>query len=201
MLIVVICGVAVAAHGATSITEPTGNPYQVPLDAQGNVVPFTVVAKGFPPNSNVFVMQCDGRHPSDPNWSPDRDCDSGTSPPPAIADASGTVRFDAANPNRRLVVVKGPSPQGIFNCVPQGTKAPNNLVRSFTTCQIRVSTNNAQPTADQVFVPIVFGSRGSSSSSSSSNTWKVVVVAVAVVVLLAIGGGLLLVRRRAADRA
>ena len=60
-----------------TITEPHGNPYHVKLDAQGQPVPFTITAAGFPAGSLVYVEQCDPQPPSATNWAPTRDCDIG----------------------------------------------------------------------------------------------------------------------------
>src|SRR6478672_6473565 len=84
---------APAAGAATAITQPTENPYHVALDAQGKPEPFTVVASGFPLRTAVFVEQCNGRSPSDPNWSPTVDCDIASSQAPVYADSKGIARF------------------------------------------------------------------------------------------------------------
>jgi hypothetical protein len=177
--------VVAPAFAATRVVEPTASPYHVAMDANGAPIPFTVAASGFQPDANVFAEQCDGRVPSDPNWSPTRDCDAGSAPGPVSADTSGTARFDAANPNRRILFFVGASPEGIFNCVPQGAPEPTNQLRNFSNCQIRVSTNNAQSTADQVFLPIVFGGSATTSSSGSSKVGLVLGVVGAVVIAAA----------------
>jgi len=193
LTVLIVFGMAAVAGAETKIVEPTDRPYHVKLDAKGNPVPFTVVASGFTPNANVFIIQCDGRAASEPFWSPGRDCDAGTAPGPVTADAHGVARFDAANPNQRVLLSVGQSPESVFNCMPPGTKPPSNQLRTFTTCQLRVSTNNAQATQDQVFFPIVFGG---SSSGGSSDGWKVAVIVCGAVILLTVGVVLLLVRRR-----
>jgi hypothetical protein len=183
------------AVAATRIVEPTTNPYHVTLDASGAPQPFTVAASGFPADANVFAEQCDGRATSDPNWSPTRDCDAGSAPGPVSADSTGTAKFDATNPNRRILVFLGPSPQSIFNCLAPGAPDPKNQLRNFTTCQIRVSTNNAQATADQVFLPIVFGASAAKSSNGESKL--PVVLAVVGVLLIAAIAAFVLARSRA----
>src|SRR5579871_4964491 len=92
-----------AAAAATAIVTPSENPYHAQLDSHGNVVPFTVVATGFQPGANVFAEICNGRVPSDPNWRPQVDCDLGSAPPPAIADAHGKVTFTAGDPNSQIL--------------------------------------------------------------------------------------------------
>jgi hypothetical protein len=189
----IVLAVGASAGAETKIVEPTAHPYHVQLDDKGNPIAFTVVASGFTPNANVFIIQCDGRAASDPFWSPGRDCDAGTAPGAVSADAHGVAHFDAANPNQRVLLSVGQSPESIFNCVPAGAEPPSNGLRNFTTCQLRVSTNNAQATDDQVFLPIEFGG---SSSGGSSDGWKVAVVVGGAVVLLIVLAVLLLTRRR-----
>ncbi len=155
---VTLAGVVVTAGtagAATSITAPTGNPFVVPKDAGGNPVPFTVSAAGFAATSNVFIEQCDGVAPTVVGWDPTTNCDLGSSPAAALADASGNVTFDMADVNHALHPFKGASPQGLFNCLSLYDPSPNNGLTDYRTCKLRVSTNNSAATADQVFLPIV----------------------------------------------
>jgi len=182
----------VGAGAASSITEPSANPSPVTFDAAGKPLPVTVVATGFPAGHQVFVEQCNGRAPTSPKWSVSLDCDNGSAPAPAIVGADGTVRFPATDHNHAFVPFVGPSPSLLFNCLRPGDPLPNNGLNSYTTCQIRVSSNNTQATEDQVFHPIVFGTGTGSGSSSSS-----VPIAVAVgLVLVAVVGGVVWARRR-----
>jgi hypothetical protein len=175
------------AAAATSITEPTGKPFPVSLDAGGNPVPFTVAAAGFPFRTPVFVEQCNGRPPSAPNWSPTIDCDLASAQAPVNADAKGAVRFPASDPALVLKAFSGPSPQGLFNCLSPGAPSPDNGLPDFENCQIRVASNPTHATADQVFLPIVLGasasatSSRSSSSSSSTALWLGLAALVAVI--------------------
>lgn len=191
------------ADAATVIAEPSANPYHVPLDARGRPMPFTVAVSGFPAGSLVYVEQCDAQPPSATNWAPTRNCDIGTSPAAAIADASGRVRFAADDPNHSFQPFIGLGPESLFNCLTAGSAAAKNGLPEYRSCQIRVSSNNSQSTADQVFLPIVFGnasgSSGAQSRSSSSDSPTILIVV--VVVLLALAGAALalgLRRRRAA---
>jgi len=106
-------------------------------------VAFTIVATGFRPGASVYVEQCDGTSPQSPNWSPADHCDNGTAPSPVYADGSGRATFDAHDRNHKFTPFVGASPQGLFTC---GT--PGN-------CTVRVSTNNASATDDQVFFAVV----------------------------------------------
>jgi hypothetical protein len=178
------------ALAAPAITQPTANPYHVVLDAQGRPVPFTVVASGFPFRTAVFVEQCNGRSPNAPNWSPTVDCDIASAQAPVYADSHGVARFVASRSQVVLRAFSGPSPQGLFNCIPPRAKSSNNGLPDFRACQIRVSSSPTQITADQVFLPIVLGASGSTSSNSSNPAlWitlgvlAVFVVAVAVVLI------------------
>jgi hypothetical protein len=196
--------VSVAA-AATSITEPTGNPFRVTLDAGGKPVPFTVTASGFPFRTPVFVEQCNGRAPSAPNWSPTIDCDIASSQAPVNADAKGVARFPASDPALVFKVFSGASPQGLFNCLPPGAPSPKNGLPDFENCQIRVASNPTHATDDQVFLPMVLGASAaakssSSSSGSSSNTALWVGLIVLIVVLVAAAGVWIWRRPRAVSR-
>lgn len=150
-------GMVVAALGASpafavTITEPSGNNVQVTLDAQKYAAPFTVTAAGFEPYENVFIEQCNGRPPAAADWTPTLDCDLGSAPAAAVADAGGKVTFAATDPNHAPFLFVGPSPQELFNCLsPKGT-SPGNGSEDYRNCQIRVSTSNAAATDDQVFL-------------------------------------------------
>jgi hypothetical protein len=174
------------ASGAasTSITEPSGHTYHVEFDAGGKPLPVTVVATGFPPGRQVFLEQCNGRAPGEPRWSPTLDCDSGNAPAPAIADLGGTARFSKDDPNRVFAPVLGASPSRLFNCIAPHATPPGNGLTSYTTCQLRVSTNNAQQTDDQVFRSIDFGPGGSGGGSGAA-------VAVGVIGALIVLGGVI----------
>lgn len=184
-----------AAGAATSITQPTGNPYHVALDANGKPVPFTVVASGFPFRTPVFAEECDDRPPTAPNWSPTIDCDLASGQAPVNADAKGDARFDAADPSLVLHLFSGASPQGLFNCLAPNAASPKNGLPDFHACQIRVSSNPTRLTADQTFLPIVLGASGAASSSSSSShaaLW----VGLGAVVVIGAGVGVVMARRR-----
>jgi hypothetical protein len=143
------------AGAATSITTPSTNPFVVPGDAGGIPQAFTVSATGFSAGVNVFIEQCDGVSPTAQGWDPTINCDLGTSPAAAIADGTGSVTFDVADLNHKFTPFKGPSPQGIFNCLSLNDPSPANGLPDHRLCKIRVSTNNSASTADQVFLPLV----------------------------------------------
>jgi hypothetical protein len=156
--------------GAAQIIEPASQPFVVPSDKNGNPVAFTITATGFASHQAVFVEQCDGKPPTSPQWQPSANCDGGSSPAPVFADPSGRATFDKNDPNHRFVPFVGDSPQGLFSCPAPGT------------CTIRVSSNNASATADQVFLAIRLptphgppaahtnsSSGGASASPSSTN--------------------------------
>jgi hypothetical protein len=148
--VVVLDGVAFAA----TITQPTGNPFVVPGDANGNPLPFTIVATGYTAGSQVFVEQCDGVLPTAPGWSPTIDCDNGTSPAAAIASANGTATFSANDLNHAFHPFKNDSPSGQFNCLSPNDPSPNNGLTDYRNCRVRVSSNNAAVTSDQAFLLI-----------------------------------------------
>jgi len=208
VVLVAFSPMAGRADAVTTISQPRGNPYHVQLDAQGRPVPFTIAVAGFPAGSLVYVEQCDAQPTGAPNWAPTRDCDIGTSPAAAIVDPSGNARFEAGDRNHSFQPFVGLGPEGLFSCLTPGAAAAKNGLPEYRSCQIRVSSNNNESTADQVFMPIVFGpgtasaaAAHSGSSSSSSTTGLVIGV---LVVLLGVAGAALtlgLRRRRAARSA
>ena len=60
--------------------------------------------------------------------------------------------FSATDPNQAFRPFKGESPQQLFNCLAPGQAAPNNGLKNYTNCQVRVSSNNTAVTADQAFL-------------------------------------------------
>ena len=97
-----------------------------------------------------------------------------------FAPASGTVEFGKDDLNHRFTPILGLSPQGGFACFT--TSAPNGIPH-FDTCKVRISTNNTQPTKDQLFLELVLpGHAGVQASSSSSGTSPIVFVAIGVLV-------------------
>jgi hypothetical protein len=143
---------AAPALAATAVTEPSDQPVRVGVDPQGYPAPVTVVARGFEPYTSVFIEQCNGRGPNDDHWQPGVDCDLGSAPAAAIADANGVVTFAATDRNHAFRPFFGASPQRSFNCIGASSASPKNELEDFRDCQIRISTNNASATDDQVFV-------------------------------------------------
>lgn len=191
VVVVLLVATGVAAAGASpKIVEPSANPVVVQPAAGGKLQPFTIRVSGFQPGEQVYIEQCDGVAITDPHWTPTVDCDIGTSPAPVFTPSSGIVVFGKDDLNHRLVPFRGSSPQGEFSCFGATAQKGNP---NFGTCKIRISTNNTQPTKDQLFLELVLaghaGSSGSSSgsgsgSSSSGATIALIVVGVAVVLLL-----------------
>jgi hypothetical protein len=152
--VVVLAGVFVllaVGAGAATITQPKG-PYAVAADSKGNPAAFVVVASGFPAGANIYAEQCDGNPPTTPQWSPTINCDLGSAPPPAIADGNGLATFDGQS---MFQPVAGVSPQHLFNCIASGTTPPKNRLKTYTNCQLRVSSNNSTSTPDQTFITLV----------------------------------------------
>jgi hypothetical protein len=163
---VAVVALVVCAPGgfaaAAVITEPAG-----PFAVGGGPAAFRVVAQGFAPDANVFVEQCDGVPVSQAGWSPTIDCDLGSSPPPASADAIGVATFDGS---KIFQPFQGESPQSLFNCLSAHQAAPANRLRSYTNCQIRVSTNNASATTDQTLIAIVLPPPGTPGPKVTTTT-------------------------------
>jgi hypothetical protein len=178
VLFVVSAGTAAAA--APKIVKPSESPFIVQAAAGGKLQPFTIRASGFQPGQQVYVEQCDGIAITDPHWTPAVDCDIGTSPAPVFAPASGVVEFAKVDLNHRFTPIMGLSPQGGFACFT--TTAPKGIPH-FDTCKLRISTNNTQPTKDQLFLELVLpGHAVAQASSSSSGTSPIVFVAIGVLV-------------------
>jgi hypothetical protein len=183
LALVAVLVTATVAGAATKIDEPAASPYTVALNAQGQPVPFTVVASGFAPRTPVFVEVCNNRHPGDDNWSPSRDCDPASTNAPVYADKDGVARFDASDVNHVVPIFVGESPQQLFNCVPKGAAKPNNDLPTYTTCQLRAASSPTHATPDQTFRTIVYGSGGGTGGSSGFPVW-----AALLIVVLAVGG-------------
>ena len=193
-----ICLFTAAAAGAGTIASPQGNPYVVATDAHGVPIPFTIRVSGFQPGSIVYVEQCDGRPTSAANWSPTRDCDIGTSPAGAITDAKGNATFQANDRNHAFHPFSGPGPETLFNCLSPKAASPKNGSADYRQCQIRAASTNAEGTADQAFLPIVFGSTGGGHHSGSSSGTVVIVVAL-IALAVALVAGMVFARRRRAS--
>lgn len=168
-LTVVVLGVLLVSAfvaGAATITKPTG-PYSVAADAKGNPAPFVVVASGFTAGSNIFAEQCDGNAPTTPQWSPTINCDLGSAPPPAIADANGVATFEGQSMFQPFA---GASPEHLFNCIAPGTSPPKNKLKTYTNCQLRVSSNNSSSTQDQTFMKLVLPGPNAPRQSATTTT-------------------------------
>ncbi|MGZ6969325.1 MAG: hypothetical protein ACXVKN_16475 [Acidimicrobiia bacterium] len=159
---------------AATITSPTGNPFVVPGNAAGQPLAFTVSATGYTAGDQVFIEQCDGVATTATGWDPTVNCDLGTSPAAAVANASGVVTFSATDPNHAFKPFKGFSPQGLFNCLGPSDPSPNNGATDYRNCKLRVSTNNSAGTSDQVFLnlqlPNTVGAAPSFSGTPSGAT-------------------------------
>jgi hypothetical protein len=76
-----------------------------------------------------------------------------------------------------------------------GEKDPGNQLKSYTNCQIRVSTNNTQPTDDQVFLTISFGGDPAGTGSSGGSSGAGAFIAVVVGIVVVAGGAFMWLRR------
>ncbi|CAN5713990.1 hypothetical protein BH10ACT1_BH10ACT1_05500 [soil metagenome] len=139
---------------AGTITSPA-SPFTVPGDATGTPQSFTVNGSGFTPGTQVYIEQCDGVSPTSAGWLPTEHCDLGTSPSARIVPASGNVTFPANDNNWGFQPFKGLSPQGMFTCGSATDTDPNDGLPFFKNCTVRISTSNANATADQAFVTLV----------------------------------------------
>lgn len=154
---------------ASEIVQPSASPLVVSVAGAAAPAAVTIVASGFASGALVYVEQCDGVAPTAPQWSPTANCDLGSSPAPAIADAHGVATFAAADRNRAFRPFAGESPQSMFNCLAPGQRAPANGLKSFANCSLRVSTNNAAVTSDQAFLAIELTTTLPSKSTSTTS--------------------------------
>lgn len=147
---------------ATTITQPSTSPFAIPGSISatlGSPQAFDVTATGFTPGQNVFIEQCDCVDPASATWSVTIDCDFGLSPSPAIADGGGTATFSGTG-NNFQAFRDGRDAQNKFNCVNAADRPLNPAKPSYTTCRIRVSSNNSSATGDQAFLTITMPSIG-----------------------------------------
>jgi hypothetical protein len=179
---VALLSAANPASAATSFTQPTSNPFTVPVVQSGSTagtpLTFPVAGTGYLTNQQVFIEICDGNNASTfPGWDPNANCDLATSPAASTAQGTaGTTSWPATTASNSIVDFRGTSPQGIFNCVaqedvqgvPQNSDGSYTLtasatkngeplapgVPSWTNCQLRMSSNNSAVTADQVFITL-----------------------------------------------
>jgi hypothetical protein len=143
---------------AGTITAPSGttsNPYVVPVDAHGNPVPFTITGSGWTKGALVYIEVCDGVSPTSSKWMPVGDCDSGSEPAGAIADAHGVVSFPATNHNYALHMFRGESPQELFNCISPHDPTLNDDQPTFRSCYIRMTTSDTTTNPTDAFLPVV----------------------------------------------
>jgi hypothetical protein len=175
-LVVIVVSVAAGGAVAGTITSPIGR-VAVPVDpTQKDGLGFVAIsASGYPPGANVSVMVCNGNNPNtDPQWDPNADCDSGSSPPAQIANSTGKVTFPA-NGVRGLVFFEGADPSNTFDCLYAGQADPQDGLRHWgggnqgdgPPCQIMVSTNLVQRTNDQVLEPITLPKSPSSACTAN----------------------------------
>jgi hypothetical protein len=135
-----------AGTGNETITSPS-SPYTPTVDANANPVDSSVVVSGtgYTQGASVYAEVCDGLSESAPGWDPGSDCDPLTEtagfPTGSQHTAPGAFTFNGANPNLRIVVFRGLSPNNQFNCLAPGDN-PNST--SVTVSNASDSTQVAQ---------------------------------------------------------
>jgi hypothetical protein len=165
VVIVSVLALTVGPAAAGRITAPQNN-FVVPLDAsQPNGLGFvTITATGYPVNTNVSIMICNGNNPgTDRQWDPNADCDSGSAPPAVNSGASGTVTFRASDPARHITFFDGANPSGTFDCLHPGEPDPADGLTHWgggnrgdgAPCQVIVSTSTVSATSDQTLVTFI----------------------------------------------
>jgi hypothetical protein len=175
--IIAAIGLAVAAgtafangQNAGTLTKPVVQPFvAVQGDGSGRPLTFDISGDNFPVNASIFAEICDGTPDSTtvPAWSPTTNCDLGSSGAPISTDGTGHFDILASDSSHHVRVFNGPSPQGLFDCVAPSDPAANtpgftngittddNGLPIWTNCQLRVSTNNENFTADQALATLI----------------------------------------------
>jgi hypothetical protein len=146
-------GAVVVNAGASPTPPSTRTMLNVVGNAIGQPLPVRIAGSGFAPGGLVYVEQCDGTLPTAVGWSPTSNCDLGSSPAAVLADANGNAVYQPDDVNHGFTPFKGESPQSLFNCLSPNQAAVNakNGLPDFRNCQVRVSSDNTNPTADQQF--------------------------------------------------
>jgi hypothetical protein len=179
--VAVLIGTAGVAVATTSITTPSTSPFAIPGDVSatvGNPVAIDVVATGFNNDQNVFVEQCDGMDPAAQGWSVTNDCDFGEAPGPTSAvspdpsNPTGTAVASFTGDGNNFQAFKNGKleAQNKFNCIGPDDPPINNGKMNWTTCKIRVSSNNTAATGDQAFLDITLPDYPSSVTSTTSTS-------------------------------
>jgi len=146
-------GTVVVNAGASPTPESTNTMLNATGSSIGQPLPIRIAGSGFSPGGLVYVEQCDGTPPTAVGWTPTSNCDLGSSPAPVLADANGNVVYQPDDANHAFTPFKGESPQSLFNCLSPNESAlgANNGLPDFRNCQVRLSSDNTNPTADQKF--------------------------------------------------
>lgn len=173
---------------AATIVDPPSDPFTVPNDASGNPDSFNLQLSGFPPNTNIQLVQCDGVDPSTPGWTPGVHCDFTTNPPAFHSDASGNMSIPAHNV-RSLIPIRGELQS--FNCLAPGDPDPNNGNPSYTNCRLRADLTLGQVSSNQVFRVLSLQPAG-----NGGEVPEVPIVAILPIVGLLAGGSYFLIRKR-----
>jgi len=114
----------------------------------------------------------------------------------AAAAGAGTIASPQGNPYVVATDAHGvPIP---FTIRVSGFQPGSIVYVDYRQCQIRAASTNAEGTADQAFLPIVFGSTGGGHHSGSSSGTVVIVVAL-IALAVALVAGMVLARRRRAS--
>jgi hypothetical protein len=192
-------GITMLAAGpavAGTITQPTTNPFPVPANTTGGCCGFvTISGSGYPVNTNINLMICDGTSPSAPGWDPNINCDSGTSPPAVNSGAGGTPTWLASDPARHLVFFDGSSPSLTFDCLYPTEADPADGLPHWgnagrAPCQIIVTTNLTTKTSDQALSGFILPTPGAKVPESRF------VVLLPLGALFLLGGAFVVLRRR-----
>ncbi|HEX3425520.1 MAG TPA: hypothetical protein VHT30_05265 [Acidimicrobiales bacterium] len=161
---------SVGSASAATITNPSQNPFPVPnLPAgatagsySGDVGSFPISFSGFPPNTPVYAIQCDGESPTAPTYDPTVDCDAATEPHAVVSGANGAGSWPAYQGANSFYAFEGDSPEDLFTCLYPGEATPpgtDNTV--FTNCQLKLTINPSAFNATDVYLTLTLPSPSS----------------------------------------
>jgi hypothetical protein len=182
---------------AGTISSPPPN-FPVPgLAPNNSCCGFVAITSGgWTSGQNVQLMICDGTPSTAQGWNPNVNCDSGSSPPAQIADASGNVTWPA-NLARGLTFFDGTNPSGTFDCLYPTEPDPADGFPHWgnngkAPCQIIVTSSLVSATSDQVLESFILPTPG----AVVPETHYAIILPLAALFLLGTGYGVFRIRHR-----
>ena len=156
-----VAAVAGPAGAATAISSPTGNPFVVPGNAGGDPHALHRDGDGVPGRARTCTSSsATAPRPTAVGWDPTINCDLGSSPAPVVVRRERErVRSRRATPTTSSARSRARARRASSTASLRTTRRPTTGCRTTGACQVRVSTNNAAATTDQVFLKIAAAGR------------------------------------------